>query len=41
MANEYAERMVNEHSFEGTAIPLLKTLRSTYLGTLKANLAGW
>lgn len=33
--------IVNERSIQGTAIPWLKALRSTYLDTLKANLAGW
>ena len=40
-ANESMQGIVNEHLFQGTAIPWLKTPRSTYLDTLKANLAGW
>lgn len=32
---------VNKRLFQGTAIPWLKTLRSTYFDTSKVNLAGW
>lgn len=36
-----AQDAVNERLCQSTAIPLLKTMRSTYPDTLEANLTGW